>query len=748
MADYDNEDDQRLFEFTSIPAYQQMVDVSMSQRELLKNQQTEVRQLDEESYGPTPRQYEYSSLPPRSIRVLKLYPYSCSRYEPPVVSLHVMSLDDSIPFDALSYTWGPPSLAAEDAAATQIFTTTDRSYPVWCGSSLLQVTKNLRDVLWRIRELHSNIKARKQFRSMFGVSLAAHVWIDELCINQADKVEQGQQVSMMGEIYRKASLVLAWLGEQEQHTRHGLELLRQLEEVMVETRDERVTSASFLDENFWRRARRKPFTKEEWCAVIDVMIRKWLTRTWVIQEVGLASKQPVCLCGTTAFPIIGIFKVAGFLLSAGWSNFISDSVQAEFAPDHFTYVRRVLAFHPFQWLQNIQHRTAQGQTYPFHLLQAYTFPSTSCYNPRDRIYATMALATEFSGPGDVAFAVNYKELPVHTYIRASKHSLERTKSLDFLSVAVHLDRGQYIEELRDLPSWCPNYSSMDFNDGRTQPIDLQPDNSRMPETFRASGGSLYVTADIATNPRFLKVKGILCETVVEVVNAQIGTEWEPLSEHIDFLSRVTPTVSTPVAEMFWRTLVHDMYSPDSADQPYPASLETRDYFFTLLYVMFNGDLVKGRHLVSPVREQLGRMASSIKRLGELDSSSNEVFPDFAPYLSLEADLLADETFWEKDGAKYPLSRNPMPAASLLWNIEAKGRSRRFFRTGDQRLGVGMQTMRAGDQVWLLSGGRVPYVLRPLENGHYEFQGEAYVHGIMMGEAWPGDQEKLLDVVLE
>lgn len=38
------------------------------------------------------------------------------------------------------------------------------------------------------------------------------LWIDALCINQDDNRERGHQVEMMGDIYRKASCVLSWLG--------------------------------------------------------------------------------------------------------------------------------------------------------------------------------------------------------------------------------------------------------------------------------------------------------------------------------------------------------------------------------------------------------------------------------------------------------------------------------------------------------------------------------------------------------
>ncbi|KAH7408816.1 heterokaryon incompatibility protein-domain-containing protein [Phaeosphaeria sp. MPI-PUGE-AT-0046c] len=64
----------------------------------------------------------------------------------------------------------------------------------------------------------------------------------------------------------------------------------------------------------------------------------------------------------------------------------------------------------------------------------------------------------------------------------------------------------------------------------------------------------------------------------------------------------------------------------------------------------------------------------------------------------------------------------------------------FFITGKGYLGVGPPRTRAGDDVWILHGGRVPFILRTLEAGteanskRRTLVGDAYVHGIMDGEA--------------
>jgi len=41
------------------------------------------------------------------------------------------------------------------------------------------------------------------------------VWADGICINQDDLKERQQQVSMMGDIYRKAARVITYIGPEK-----------------------------------------------------------------------------------------------------------------------------------------------------------------------------------------------------------------------------------------------------------------------------------------------------------------------------------------------------------------------------------------------------------------------------------------------------------------------------------------------------------------------------------------------------
>lgn len=53
------------------------------------------------------------------------------------------------------------------------------------------------------------------------------------------------------------------------------------------------------------------------------------------------------------------------------------------------------------------------------------------------------------------------------------------------------------------------------------------------------------------------------------------------------------------------------------------------------------------------------------------------------------------------------------------------------------LGNGPVSLEIGDQLWIIAGADIPLLLRPLSNGKYQLVGQAYVHGIMHGEALQG-----------
>ena len=97
-------------------------------------------------------------------------------------------------YEAFSYAWGSVSTSEniEICEATN---------PEQIAGSL-PITRNLFDALRRLRTEAPRL-----------------LWIDAICMNQDDLEEKGNQVARMGHVYRNASRVIVWLGEDEAYPR-------------------------------------------------------------------------------------------------------------------------------------------------------------------------------------------------------------------------------------------------------------------------------------------------------------------------------------------------------------------------------------------------------------------------------------------------------------------------------------------------------------------------------------------------
>jgi hypothetical protein len=89
-----------------------------------------------------------------------------------------------------------------------------------------------------------------------------------------------------------------------------------------------------------------------------------------------------------------------------------------------------------------------------------------------------------------------------------------------------------------------------------------------------------------------------------------------------------------------------------------------------------------------------------------------------------------------------------PAQSFSLALSKIMDHRRLFITRENHLGVGPESFENDDTIWLLPGAAVPFILRHLENGHFMVVGEAYVHGIMHGEALDSDHVNFEEVMID
>ena len=167
-----------------------------------------------------------------------------------------------VPYEAVSYCWLDPN---------------DKTGIV-VNDEPLQIPTSAYRVIQRFREPKT-----KRF-----------LWIDAVCINQADFRERGYQVTMMGDIYANATQTLVWLGEEDDRTGLALEMCHTINTIAAPHRHSG-------QEAFESRLTDIPIPEGFDISVLDTIFdRRWFRRMWIFQEM-LLSRDRVCHIGKHTF---------------------------------------------------------------------------------------------------------------------------------------------------------------------------------------------------------------------------------------------------------------------------------------------------------------------------------------------------------------------------------------------------------------------------------------------------------------
>jgi hypothetical protein len=225
----------------------------------------------------------YNLLPPRSIRIFTLLPGSLeSEIRGEFTRLFILDTEfdprahfgeksyGKRSYEALSYAWGLPAPASTIQVNGQPFS----------------VQPNLAAALKVLR-----YKDRPR-----------DLWIDAICINQLDFAERNSQVAVMYEVYRKADVVLSWLGEEEEGT---LEVL----DTLIKTKGEISKLLRIYDKqkSSGTSVKDLQISAQRWLrGFVALCTRPYWTRVWIIQEV-LSARKNSLLCGGNSLPLYYFF---------------------------------------------------------------------------------------------------------------------------------------------------------------------------------------------------------------------------------------------------------------------------------------------------------------------------------------------------------------------------------------------------------------------------------------------------------
>lgn len=335
--------------------------------------------------------YRYMPLQPTEIRLLRLEPGS--KTDVLKISLKTYSLDDDLHYDALSYTWG-------DATNMPA---------VSCDGKSIAVTRNLFQALQQLRDPDH----------------PRTFWIDAICINQGDLTERGVQVQMMRDIYKKARVVVVWLGDTSSNSPAAFKLMHQLYKIAINTSPEDADKP--ITEGDLKTMELPDKDDPVWDALSALYWRPWFSRVWVIQEIALAASAYVC-CGDDGIHWNGCVDVSQLIQRRRFGRLMDLDVS------------------PILGLNNVIHQL-QGEEKPGLMTLLASTRRKFATNPVDYIYALLGISSETSIVPDYTISV------ADMYRQATNNLM--LQSLDILTLA----SDPWWNQIDGLSSWVPDWSS-------------------------------------------------------------------------------------------------------------------------------------------------------------------------------------------------------------------------------------------------------------------------------------------------
>jgi hypothetical protein len=362
-------------------------------------------------------------------------------------------------YEALSYTWGSSHSVGS----------------ITLNNTPFHVTKNLKAALRDLRLPHTT----------------RIVWIDAICINQADNDERGEQVQLMREIYAQAKEVIVWLGQESDSSNLAMDFF--------ESASTNPDIEQWFKDTITKTG--QGLYKNEWEAVFALLEREYWKRTWIIQELACAAKITL-LCGvrSVSWDVLIISLSAWYDLE---QSQCSDSIKASMASIRAgtktggSWGRKIGDLNPLQFESNRNALRNSSESQSLVNLMCKHWKSRLT-DERDMIYAFAGIASDCQHP---ALPIDYS-IPTWTvYLQTLAFLLEKTGSLDMITYS-----GIGNQPI-GRPTWAPSFYWAD-RVGRAFESSQQMFNSTGRCPFTASKDAQARALFLGCHRRFDKFLGI------------------------------------------------------------------------------------------------------------------------------------------------------------------------------------------------------------------------------------------------
>lgn len=709
----------------------------------------------------TPYQYEPLDESRQEIRLLTILPGDDT------ISCHMVtvSLKDSSPFTACSYTWGDSS----------------RAHDIYLNGKTYSVRHNLWCALIYIRK---NIASDTLVHN-----LPCLFWIDAICINQDDLAERTSQVPMMSVLYASATYVLSWLGSKNTSMSSAFDFMKKVLKAAQDPNSTSTARVTQIQETSFSEAeniqapeltdtRVDPrltylFSLSE--SVNEFFALDYWHRVWVVQELVLASPDRNVLMfedemlifrDVQRFRDTWLAFLKTLQLDADWEARLSrtpgwESLSLSWTP----YLKRMEeSLVVWSYYDFMRGRSVSGNSL-FYVLLATVYKAV---DPRDVVYGVLSIV-----PSPRIFP-DYMKSAVQVYTEWFTTVLEDWQNLQplyFSGVSDHRDTNS----LQGLPSWVPDLSSR-IIDRPTWDATLSGTiEEHLQRDFSFGDQERTGFPRISSDGALLHARAIMCTITSETYPqdrtnaaymAQICRMFSAEDKDERYLTGITN------ASAILKVLMCGINRFSSEESGNRTSIIRRDLQLStgvnqiqlntgmpFLQAMSKFLLLEERtptdhvddfvvQALSKISPPLGNGSLSDMQLAaafilfittqELLETSNDGYPKqpLIPYNPDPVQLM--QAFFPHIQSDYmPTDLFQSKEVSALVNSISRyfeTYEHTFFSTLDGYLGNGPPVIQPGDQIVVFDGAKMPFVVRAVDDGErFNLLGPCYVEGLSDGE---------------
>jgi hypothetical protein len=570
-------------------------------------------------------------------------------------------------YATLSYVWGDPNCTR----------------PIYVNGNLAHVTTNLEACL--------RIFARNKI-----FSSGYKLWVDALCINQADREERDREVKHMREIYGHAWNVVIWLGDEAEDSGKAMDLIAVLAEYYGSPQ-----KISRLMDTLGTEP--ELFGIGAWQGLHQLVNRPFWQRLWILQEIWSGHEYMPIYCGAHRMPWKTFYRGLGVISSDSKSFGIArDLIFRDRKHSNNSSIVITWNF-LYRIVRDLQPMVSSGDRdfLPFSLIIDISRLSASSIEV-DHIYGMLGMIDPRISS---RIMVDYRKSVLEVYKEYAKAHISAYENLEMLLESDFPIRPNF-------PSWLPNWS---FVNPKARGL--------RPRTAYRAGAHDPVDPEFSNNLGLLTCRGFIIDAVDGLAASQrIGdSKFQPV-----YSNNVYGTEEA-TKDAFWRTLIADRN--EEGDK---ASKENRA-------------LIKFPERESCVPEEL-----ESRGWGDFRDEKNKAVLDSlgswwdwreANRALSVAGRDLDSFFSRSTTNSCAYSLENFRSAHAQWDKISQWH--RFMTTRDGRFGWApywvpypsqpKREVLQGDLICVIMGCSQPLAIRP-QQGYYQLVGPCYVHGIMDGEA--------------